>query len=436
MRQRMRPNGGRRTVFGIQAAGRCGINTEYAGKGRWAHADISAKSENTATRETLYLRPFALILSSLVLFVSAKLTSADVISITRGGTYTGTFEANGLGQPAIRIDTADPVILKDCTVTGRGPFIVVDTEHANLTVIGVHATGRLPAAVGDDVGRFLTAQNPDSLEIAECDLNHTEGIYVLGFGTPLSGKPTISIHDNRVQDIDGRVRGSAGVFKRQAKLVQFVQLDKVRHVSGIEIAWNQVINDPGESAVEDNISIYKSSGVPDLPIRIHDNYIRGAYPVDPAAAGYSGGGIMLGDGAEANPDDGPAYVEAFDNQVLDTTNYGIAISAGHDITFHDNRIISSGLLPGRVMPRSQNVGAYIWDANKKELPRANFHDNGGRGNVVGWNRGIGRNDWWMPDATFWESNVRKSGPISPQTVIDEWKRWEGKLAGHRLAMQP
>jgi hypothetical protein len=399
-------------------------------------ADITATCAKKHSREVFYMRSFALILAGLVVLAPATLTFADAISITRGGTYTGTFEANGSGQPAIRIDTAEPVILTDCTVTGRGPFIVVDTEHASLRVIRVHATGRLPTAVGEDVGRFLTAQNPDSLEIAECDLNHTEGIYVLGFGTPQSGKPTISIHDNRVHDIDGRVRESAERFKSQAMLVQFVQLDKVRHVRGIEIAWNQVTNDPGESAVEDNISIYKSSGIPDSPIRIHDNCIHGAYPVDPAAAGYSGGGIMLGDGAEANPDDGPAYVEAYDNQVLDTTNYGIAISAGHDITFHDNRIISSGLLPGRVMPRSQNVGAYIWDANKKDLRRANFHDNGGRGNVVGWNGGIGRNDWWMPDAKFWESNVRKSGPISPQTVIDEWKRWEEKLARHRIAMQP
>ena len=57
------------------------------------------------------------------------------------------------------------------------------------------------------------------------------------------------------------------------------QLDKVRHLAGVEIAWNEVINEPGNSAVEDNISIYLSSGTPQSPIRIHDNFIRGAFPI-------------------------------------------------------------------------------------------------------------------------------------------------------------
>ena len=270
--------------------------------------------------------------------------------------------------------------------------------------------------------------------MADCELEHTAGIYVLGFGTLLAGSPSISIHDNRVHNIDGRV--SEGSGRHRSTLVQFVQLDKVPHVRGIEIAWNQVINDPGESAVEDVISVFKSSGVADSPIRIHDNYIRGAYPADPQAGGYSGGGIMLGDGAEANPDDGPAYVEAFNNQVLDTTNYGIAISAGHHCTFHDNRIISSGLLSDHTAPKSQNVGAYIWDSNRKQFPHANFHNNGGRGNIIGWVGGTGRNDWWVPDASFWKNNQRMTGPVTRQTVVDEWKRWQEKLAVHRAATKP
>ena len=56
---------------------------------------------------------------------------------------------------------------------------------------------------------------------------------------------------------------------------QFVQFDKVRHVSGIEIGWNSVVDDPGQSRAEDVISMYKSSGTANSPIRIHDNYIDG-----------------------------------------------------------------------------------------------------------------------------------------------------------------
>ena len=360
---------------------------------------------------------------------------ASTLAIVRGGSYTGTFEAAGPHHPAITVETAEPVTIEDCDLKGDGPFIVAG-DHAQLKLVRVRLHGRLPTRNGETVGRFLTASNPDSLEVADCDLNRTGGIYVSGFGAAQTARPTISIHDNRVHNVDGRIRDGAGGFRSHPHLVQFVQLDKVRHVGQIEFAWNQVINDPGDSAVEDVISIFKSSGLRESPIRIHNNYIRGAYPIDPAAPNYSGGGIMLGDGAEANPDDGPAYVEAFNNQVLDTTNYGIAISAGHHCTFHDNRIISSGLLQGRISPASQNVGAYIWDSNRKDFPHANFHHNGGRRNEIGWTRGLGRNEWWIPDATYWEQNLRIPGPITQQTVIDEWDRWQKKLAAHQATTHP
>ena len=69
----------------------------------------------------------------------------------------------------------------------------------------------------------------------------------------------------------------------------FVQLSQVQHVPGIEIAWNQVINQPGNSRVEDNINIWESSGIPSSPILIQDNYIQGAYTIDPSQGSYSDG---------------------------------------------------------------------------------------------------------------------------------------------------
>ena len=68
-----------------------------------------------------------------------------------------------------------------------------------------------------------------------------------------------------------------------------------------------MINEPGKSRVEDNINIYLSSGTAAIPILIHDNYIQGAYTINPAQGSYSnktysydwsyaGGGILLGDG--------------------------------------------------------------------------------------------------------------------------------------------
>ena len=72
------------------------------------------------------------------------------------------------------------------------------------------------------------------------------------------------------------------------ELMQFLQIEKVQNVPGIEIGWNQVINEPGKSRVEDNISIYESSGTSGSPILIHDNYINGAYTIS-LARRYSDG---------------------------------------------------------------------------------------------------------------------------------------------------
>ena len=51
-------------------------------------------------------------------------------------------------------------------------------------------------------------------------------------------------------------------------------------------------------------------------------------------------GILLGDSSSGES----AYVEAYGNHVVSTTNYGIAISAGHDLEYYNHRIFSAGVL--------------------------------------------------------------------------------------------
>ena len=240
--------------------------------------------------------------------------------------------------------------------------------------------------------------------IENCSLEGTSGIYLLDYDGDRTTRHSVKILRNRARNIDGRRRGGGH------ELVQFVQFDKVIAVPGVEIAWNEVINEPGASRVEDNISIYLSSGTKQSPIRIHNNFIRGAYPATAATETYSGGGIMLGDGVGKTEDLDPAFVVAHDNQVLDTVNYGIAISAGHDCEIRDNRIVSAGVLPDGRKIAAKNVGAYVWDSYKAGDTR--FHGNTGRNNLIGWVKGDTRNDWWRPDAAEWTDNVNWPDPIT------------------------
>ena len=378
---------------------------------------------------------------ALLLFACAATTTAaaaapaTTLTITRGGTYRG-----GAYEQVV-IDTAEPVLVENMTLRGSGHLITSHYKRAHVVIRNVRGYGTNPNVAGKSVGRFASLEGFANAVIENCALDGTAGIYLLDYAGDRTDRNTVKIRRNRATNIDGRRSDGKGGYlaggERAAALVQFAQLDKVRHVPGVEIAWNEVVNEPGKSRVEDVVSIYLSSGTRASPIAIHDNFIRGAYPLDPAAEGFSGGGVMLGDGvAKDGPAGDPAFVEAFDNQVLDTTNYGIAISAGHDCRMYRNRIVSAGVLPdGRTKIAAQNVGAYVWDSYKAGKDR--FYNNGGSENLIGWYNKEGvRNDWWRPDATAWENNARYPAPITRDAYDAERTRWEEKLASRGVVVGP
>jgi hypothetical protein len=353
--------------------------------------------------------------------------------ITRGGAYAGQFSSADARIPAVLVRTAEPVIIENSTITGRGNLIAAGVHHINLTVRNTRAIGLNPNVAGRCAGRFVTVDDFDNLIIEHCELISTAGIYALDYAGDRTPANTVRIVANHAINIDGRQSDGKGGYRpgQAHDLVQFAQLDKVRHVPGIEIAWNEVTNEPIVSRVEDNINIYLSSGTSGSPIRIHDNFIRGAYPAalksGALSADYSGGGIMLGDGAADEPQGDPAFVDACDNQVLDTVNYGIAIAAGHDNRIDRNRVFSAGVLESGQRIAAQNVGIYVWDMYK--TGRTRFYNNSGSGNVIGWMKGTGRNDSWTPDVTAWKGNQSApAGTISRQVYDQERALWVKKCA--------
>jgi hypothetical protein len=356
---------------------------------------------------------------------------AATFVIERGGTYSGTWESDNADVACVRIDTSDPVTIENSTVRGRGFLIVSNERQAKITIRNTRGVGVNPNIAGRCVGRFASIERFASVTIENCSLENTAGIYLLDYAGDHSERQTVRITSNISRNIDGRHSDGRGGYTDGFDLVQFAQLDKCRQLAGAEIAWNQVMNEPGQSRVEDNISIYMSSGSAKSPLRIHNNFIRGGYPTNPAKDVYAGGGIMLGDGvSEDGPNGDASFVIAERNQVLDTTNYGIAISAGHDHQIVANRIISAGVLPGGKRIAAQNVGAYVWDSYKAGEKR--FFNNIGRDNLIGWAKATERNDWWRPDAAAWENNTHWDDPIVFAVYELEWKLWQEKLANAKL----
>ena len=389
---------------------------------------------------------------------AAATAAAAPIVITRGGTYTGHWASDDAEVAAVTVRTAEPVLIERATVTGRGTLIAVSADHADVTVRDVFGTGENPGVPGRPPGRFVSAVSFDRVAVEHCRLDHTAGIYLLANAGGRDG--AVRVVGNAATDIDGRLSDGRGGWvpyndRRNRRdghaehgyaAVQFLQLDKV-HAGGVDVSWNLVVNEPGASRVEDNLSVYESGGTAASPMLVHDNCVRGAYDLDPARRDqpadaewtyswdYSGGGLMLGDGPGRTPASAASFVVATANVVVGTGNYGIAISAGHDVRFDRNTIVSSGTLPDGRPVAAENVGAYVWDAGRGRS-RGTFFADGGDGNVIGWVKGAGRNDSWTPDAAFWTATVHRRGPITPADEAAAVAAWKDRATRAGVTIGP
>ena len=359
--------------------------------------------------------------------------------ITKGGTYTGNWESADAQYSAVEVKTSEPVTIINSNIRSKGNLINSAGYHANITVINTNGYGENPDVNMKVPGRFLAVQDFSKIVVQNNYLESTRGIYIQG---PKNGAGTIQINNNRVKNIDGRLSAGAGVWRGEdienywnssaidvgGSYGQFVQLNTVNSAD-VEIGWNEVINEPGKSRAEDVISIYKSSGTSGNPIDIHDNYIAGAFPLNPATDNFTGGGIMAGDNV------GSSNVVVENNSVISTTNYGIAASAGSHILFLNNRVIASGKLPSgasfKYNPNGGNVGLAIFRGYNTPLSNISAFNN-----TIGWTKANGsRNDWYIPEVTNFTGNKRL-GLVSLQTESDEFTLWQKKLADNAVTIGP
>ncbi|THF86491.1 glycosyl hydrolase [Deinococcus sp. KSM4-11] len=303
-------------------------------------------------------------------------------------TISGNYRSDDPDVPAIKISTTQPVVIQNCVLAGRGHLISTRmqgsfTTQANVTVQNCRGYGLNPDVRMREPGRFLHLQGPANVTVQNNFMKQTGGIYVQGGqDNPLAH---LQIVRNRALNIDGRRSDGEGGWltpgpsDMQEKFfrAQFVQLNDVRAVPDAEIAWNRVENEPGYSRVEDNISIYVSSGTPGHPIRIQHNLIRGAYAYPPDLEGYSGGGIIT-DGCVSR------YVDIGNNTVLETSNHGIAIANGENVAIHDNLVLGTGLLAGGKHAGGADNGIYVrWARNCSQMG-VNLGNNSVTRNTVGF----------------------------------------------------
>ena len=322
-------------------------------------------------------------------------SASGPITITQGGTYSGNWTSTS-STPAVRISTSQPVTITNSTVTNLAGGHLIDVPaatQANVTID--HVTGH-----GGN-GRFVNIEGFKSITIRNCTLDKTGGIYLV---SPVAAASVI-VTRNRARNIQ---KGSG--------LRQFLQFNNVNTASP-DVSWNEVINVYGQSEVEDNISVYKSSHV-----TVHDNYIQGAYPRNHTDS-YSGSGIMLGDA-------GGSFNRVHDNQIVDTTNVGIGIVGGQGNRVFNNRIVSDGKLDDGTPLSAANVGIAVWNGYNDP----SWANNDAYANTVGWMHSGNpafRNDLWVPGcAGGCTSNIKLSDPLTRSTEQNEFNLWLAKLAAN------
>jgi hypothetical protein len=335
---------------------------------------------------------------------ASAITWSGPITISKGGTYTGNWEST-TGTPAVRVTTSEPVTITNSNIRGRQDLIL-GGARLNITITNTYAQGigggsEAPTLLSTDGGFSQVTVTGNELD---------------GAGLWLLNGQNVTVTGNRVRNINPT---GANPF------AQFVQLNTV--VGAIDIGWNEVINTPGASDVEDVISLYKSGGTTSQPARIHDNFIWGAYP-NPITNGYSGGGIMVGDQGSNN---GHVIVE--NNQVVGTTNYGISIVCGTNQHIRNNTIISSGrTADGTALPAT-NVGLSMGSESHWGGGCTNYSNNTATGNDLGWQKPTGqRNEQWIPDCSICTGNVSRPGSITYATEQAEYGKWATKSAGRQI----
>lgn len=361
----------------------------------------------------------------------AQLTYSGPIVITEGGTYTGNWESRDAEVSAVEIKTSEPVLIVDSNIRGAGRLIRSQGYAADVTVRNTNGYGITPTPWEEykKTRNFLVVDVFRNIVVENCYIENAAGIN-LGVSYEGNGTPqqTIKIRYNKVRNIDGRVHGGWGI-------VNFVGFNFRNPVQHAEIAWNEVINKPGQSVVEDNINIYNTRGTPGSPIRIHNNYIQGAFPLPANGSNYSGGGIIA-DSPETDSTQSTAHLEIYENQLVGLGGYCIGIAGGNHIKVYDNRMV--------VAARFANNTRYaFWTSG---IWAKDYYEKGSTyGNVMHHNTiaVVGQSGTWRNDIvddsviaakTF--SNMLVKGEVTKTMEEEEYGRWLKKLKQSHITLGP
>ena len=269
------------------------------------------------------------------------------VTISTGGSYTGCWSSNNPNTPAVNVTTSSPVTIVNSGIQSKGHGIKL-APGGRLTVRNSSITILNPDIAGVVKNRWIHAPSFANVVVENNDLTSGRGVWLTDWaGGPSDG---VKFRYNRIRNTDGRTSNGAGGYNNTWDVstgfgVTF-QLSASPGTPNVEIAWNEVVNTPGQSAIEDNFSFWMSSGTAATPIWVHDNYVEGSWRPDPLANyNHTGTAINTGDGDGSGSHDNSCcgYILVERNVATTVANVCFGLSYGHDITVRNNRCAVSGL---------------------------------------------------------------------------------------------
>ena len=268
-----------------------------------------------------------------------------------------------------------------------------------------------------------------------------------GYGGNRDGTQTVTILNNRGRNILGlESDGNNGYLpgESQWQWAHAFQLSNMNSVPGIRIAWNEIVNYPYQSLVNENINMYDAGGTASSPAEIHDNYIQGAYAYNPAVDAYNGGGFTTDGTGSDTVATASAFNNVYNNQIVGTVNVGIEFGAGHDNAAYNNRVISSGLLSNGTQISCAERGLSL-TMSMGTSQNGSMYNNNMYGNTVGWMCWAARcawdgyrNDEYFPDNNGYYSTNHRSPQIpSPcRRKAAEYPAWLAKISANGMVVGP
>jgi hypothetical protein len=285
-------------------------------------------------------------------FTTTAAACGSPITISTGGTYSGCYQSTSTSVPAVAIATTSAVTLSHAHIIQKGNGVMDSVAGVNVTIQDSTFDQTDPGASVNHRAVWLD-QAPASYTSIHNQFNQTDGQELQG---PWTGTNTISpfvVRDNLSYDVGRYPHTDPG----GNCCVQFLQLDH-ETVPGGQVQYNRMVVTSGtdQYADGDQVNFYFSGGTSTNMLDISHNLVDGAYPATPTDHQYTGGGILAIDGGTVTT---AGHVNAHDNTVVSTTNYGVACAGGVDCHAYNNVTINDRFgSDGTTLYDSDFGGAY------------------------------------------------------------------------------